>query len=191
MAAKTLPGGTFTMAEDLTVTRMGYGAMQLAGPGVWGPPEDRDEAIARRDEVLRALRRSGDISAAQYTAAAGDRTLHLRPSPAYASREPYFVGYVENLLEQEYGAATIRTGGLRIYTTIRPRLQRAAVRALSQVLYARRDPAGAIVSIDPASGAIRAMAGALRDADLLPPSDPTPPPRAPRPPGHPTASPPD
>ncbi len=32
MVAMTLPGGTFTMAEDLTVTRTGYGAMQLAGP---------------------------------------------------------------------------------------------------------------------------------------------------------------
>jgi pyridoxine 4-dehydrogenase len=51
MAPKTLPGGTFTMAEDLTVTRMGYGAMQLAGPGVFGPPKDRDAAVA----VLREL----------------------------------------------------------------------------------------------------------------------------------------
>jgi pyridoxine 4-dehydrogenase len=46
MAAQTLPGGTFTMAGDLTVTRVGYGAMQLAGPGVFGPPKDRDAAIA-------------------------------------------------------------------------------------------------------------------------------------------------
>jgi pyridoxine 4-dehydrogenase len=38
--------GTFTMAEDLTVTRMGYGAMQLAGPHVFGPPADREAAIA-------------------------------------------------------------------------------------------------------------------------------------------------
>ncbi len=38
--------GTFTLAKDLTVTRMGYGAMQLAGPHVFGPPADRDEAIA-------------------------------------------------------------------------------------------------------------------------------------------------
>ncbi|WP_298176938.1 oxidoreductase [Saccharomonospora sp.] len=45
MAGNTL-GGTFTMAEGLTVNRMGYGAMQLAGPGVFGPPKDRDEAIA-------------------------------------------------------------------------------------------------------------------------------------------------
>ena len=50
MAAKSLPGGTFTMADDLTVTRVGYGAMQLAGPGVFGPPKDRDAAVA----VLRA-----------------------------------------------------------------------------------------------------------------------------------------
>lgn len=39
-------GGTLTLAGDLTITRMGYGAMQLAGPNVFGPPKDRDEAIA-------------------------------------------------------------------------------------------------------------------------------------------------
>jgi aryl-alcohol dehydrogenase-like predicted oxidoreductase len=48
----TLPGGTFTMAGDLTVTRMGYGAMQLAGPGVFGPPRDRDAAIALLREAV-------------------------------------------------------------------------------------------------------------------------------------------
>jgi aryl-alcohol dehydrogenase-like predicted oxidoreductase len=50
MDTKDTLGGTFTTAEALTLTRVGYGAMQLAGPGVWGPPADRDEAIA----VLRA-----------------------------------------------------------------------------------------------------------------------------------------
>jgi len=44
------PGGTLTLADDLTLSRMGYGAMQLAGPGVFGPPKDRAQAIA----VLRA-----------------------------------------------------------------------------------------------------------------------------------------
>ncbi|MFD3461167.1 oxidoreductase [Nocardia fluminea] len=39
-----------TLADDLTITRMGYGAMQLTGPGVFGPPDDRAGAIA----VLRA-----------------------------------------------------------------------------------------------------------------------------------------
>jgi pyridoxine 4-dehydrogenase len=45
MAASNL-GGTFTLAPDLTVHRMGYGAMQLAGRGAFGPPADRDGAVA-------------------------------------------------------------------------------------------------------------------------------------------------
>jgi aryl-alcohol dehydrogenase-like predicted oxidoreductase len=54
MTANTL-GGTFTMTGGPTVARMGYGAMQLAGPGVWGPPKDRNEAIA----VLRGAVEAG------------------------------------------------------------------------------------------------------------------------------------
>jgi pyridoxine 4-dehydrogenase len=52
MTANTLAGGTFTMAEDLTVGRMGYGAMQLAGPGVFGPPADRGAAVALLREAV-------------------------------------------------------------------------------------------------------------------------------------------
>ena len=44
MASTTLPGGTFKLADDLILTRMGYGAMQLAGPHVFGPPADHDGA---------------------------------------------------------------------------------------------------------------------------------------------------
>jgi len=46
-----LPGGTWTLG-DLTVTRFGYGAMQLAGPGVMGPPADRDGALAVLREAV-------------------------------------------------------------------------------------------------------------------------------------------
>jgi pyridoxine 4-dehydrogenase len=49
MTRQDLPGGTYHVA-DLELTRVGYGAMQLAGPHVFGPPKDRDAAIA----VLRA-----------------------------------------------------------------------------------------------------------------------------------------
>ncbi|KQO59974.1 oxidoreductase [Curtobacterium sp. Leaf261] len=49
-----LPGGTWTLG-DRPVARFGYGGMQLAGPGVMGPPKDRDAAIA----VLRAAVASG------------------------------------------------------------------------------------------------------------------------------------
>ncbi|MCF3135495.1 oxidoreductase [Streptomyces olivochromogenes] len=48
-------GGTVTPADGLTLTRMGYGAMQLAGPHVFGPPGDRDRAVA----VLRAAVEAG------------------------------------------------------------------------------------------------------------------------------------
>ena len=146
-------------ASRLTLGQAALLAGLPQAPSYYDPLHNPVAALARRDAVLQALRRSGDVTEAQYAAAVHDRFLHLRPSSAYASREPYFVGYVENLLEQEYGAATVRAGGLKIYTTIQPRLQRAATDALSHVLYARRDPSGAIVSIDPASGAIRAMAG--------------------------------
>ena len=46
------PAGTFKMADDLIVTRMGYGAMQLAGPHVFGPPADRAAAIAVLREAV-------------------------------------------------------------------------------------------------------------------------------------------
>ena len=49
MTSDNLPGGRYQVA-DLQLTRVGYGAMQLAGPGVFGPPKDQDAAIA----VLRA-----------------------------------------------------------------------------------------------------------------------------------------
>jgi pyridoxine 4-dehydrogenase len=45
-------GGTFKLADDIVVNRMGYGAMQLAGPHVFGPPKDHDEAVAVLREVI-------------------------------------------------------------------------------------------------------------------------------------------
>jgi pyridoxine 4-dehydrogenase len=48
-------GGSFTLpGTPMTVNRMGYGAMQLAGPGVWGPPRDVDGAIAVLREAVSA-----------------------------------------------------------------------------------------------------------------------------------------
>lgn len=51
MTTTSLPGGRFRLADDLELTRVGYGAMQLAGPNVFGPPADRDEAL----RVLRTV----------------------------------------------------------------------------------------------------------------------------------------
>jgi len=55
MAEEKKLGGTFTLTGTSTkLRRMGYGAMQLAGPGVWGPPRDVDEAIAVLREAVAA-----------------------------------------------------------------------------------------------------------------------------------------
>ncbi|MEU4551199.1 oxidoreductase [Micromonospora violae] len=47
-----LPGGAVTPADGLTLSRMGYGAMQLAGPGAFGPPRDREQALAVLREAV-------------------------------------------------------------------------------------------------------------------------------------------
>jgi pyridoxine 4-dehydrogenase len=52
VTSTTLPGGTFKLADDLILTRVGYGAMQLAGPHVFGPPADHDGAIGVLREVV-------------------------------------------------------------------------------------------------------------------------------------------
>jgi len=46
--------GTFTFGGDLTVNRLGFGAMRIVGKGVWGPPADRDECV-------RVLRRAVEL----------------------------------------------------------------------------------------------------------------------------------
>src|SRR5881397_1839051 len=46
--------GTFAIGGDLEVTRLGFGAMRIVGPGVWGEPRDRSEAI-------RVLRRAVEL----------------------------------------------------------------------------------------------------------------------------------
>src|ERR1700721_1208033 len=55
MMKPTSLGGSFSFGKtSLTVNRMGYGAMQLAGPGVWGPPKDPDGAIAVLRQAVAA-----------------------------------------------------------------------------------------------------------------------------------------
>jgi pyridoxine 4-dehydrogenase len=52
-ASTILAGGTFKLADDLILTRVGYGAMQLAGPHVFGPPADHDGALRVLREVVK------------------------------------------------------------------------------------------------------------------------------------------
>jgi penicillin-binding protein 1A len=128
-------------------------------PSSYDPFRNPEAALGRRNEVLHAMLVSGDISSSQFAEAIAQTSLELNPGKRFIRiREPYFFSYVEELLQQEYGSNTVREGGLRVYTTINPGLQRAATAAISHVLTERTDPAAALVSIDPRNGAIKAMA---------------------------------
>ncbi|WP_304610725.1 oxidoreductase [Modestobacter sp. L9-4] len=78
----TLPGGTWTLG-DRTVSRVGYGAMQLAGPWVMGPPADRDGALAVLREAVELGLTHVDTSAA-YGPHVTNRLIReaLHPYPA-------------------------------------------------------------------------------------------------------------
>jgi penicillin-binding protein 1A len=143
--------------------QLGLGeAALLAGltqaPSVYDPFNNPRTALARRDQVLRAMLDQRKITARQYRKALADREVRLRPGKNYTRiREPYFFSYVRPLLVAQYGAATVRSGGLRVYTTVDRRFQQAARNAIVRTLPYRDDPAAAIVAINPANGAIRAM----------------------------------
>jgi len=127
-------------------------------PSDYDPFVDARKALARRDEVLKAMLESGYINQAQYEDALAEK-IHLKAGRLFTHiREPYFFSYVRDALIQQYGAATVRSGGLKVYTTIDPRLQRLAKRAIKEQFPYKSDPAAAVVSIDPRNGAIRAMA---------------------------------
>jgi penicillin-binding protein 1A len=147
-------------AKDLDLAQSALLAGLPQAPSSFDPYRNPAAAIARRDEVLHAMLVNGDLTSSQFQKAKAQRVLHLKAGRRFTQiREPYFFGYVEDLLQQEYGANTVRSGGLKVYTTIAPGLQRAATASITHVLTEPTDPASAIVSIDPRTGAIRAMVG--------------------------------
>jgi penicillin-binding protein 1A len=145
-------------AKHLTLPQAALLAGLPQAPSVFDPFHRPQQAVARRDEVLRAMLGNGYITATQYADARADRDLRLRAGKLYTRiREPYFFDYVREALQKQYGSNTVRTGGLKVYTTIDPRLQRFALDSIKRVLPYSTDPAAAIVSINPLNGAIRAM----------------------------------
>jgi penicillin-binding protein 1A len=136
-------------------------AALLAGlpqaPSLDDPFRHPRAALARRNEVLTALRRAGAISAGRYRTVAA-RPLGLRPGHRYReARFPTFFDYALRELLHREGTTLARHGGLRVTTTLDPRLQHLADRAIAGWLYRASDPAAALVAIDPRDGAIRAM----------------------------------
>jgi len=139
-------------------------AALLAGlpqdPNGYSPIYAPDDALARRNVVLVNMAAQGYITLAQATAA--ERTpLHVYRSPESgdSTQAAWFIDYVTAQLVARYGATEVFEGGLRVYTTLDMRLQRDALRAMKETLPS--GPAGALVSIDPRTGFIRAMTTTL------------------------------
>ena len=152
-------------ASQLTLLESAMLAGLPQAPSIYDPFHSPQAALDRRDEVLRAMLSNGALTLRQYDHAVKSNTLGLKPGRIYTRiKQPYFFSYVIDELEREYGANTVREGGLKVYTTIDPRLQRNAVKAMRDVLPYRSDPASAIVSVEPGTGAIRAMTAVVRSA---------------------------
>jgi penicillin-binding protein 1A len=150
-------------AKDLTLLQAALIAGLPQAPSIYDPLHDPQAALQRRDEVLQAMLRAQVITPAAYHQAILVRSLDLKPGNVYNHiTQPYFFSYVIDQLEQQYGANTVREGGLQVYTTIDPRLQYLAKKAIDDVLPYKTDPAAAIVSVEPGTGAIRAMTAVVR-----------------------------
>jgi penicillin-binding protein 1A len=136
-------------------------AALLAGlpqaPTTYSPVRSPEKAEARRNEVLAKMADLKMITP-QTAQKAMKRGLGVNPSRYFTGRrESFFFDYVKDELIKEYGAKTVRKGGLRVDTTIDLKKQQAARAAINGRL-AGIGPSSAIVTIDPKNGYIKAMA---------------------------------
>ena len=128
-------------------------------------------AAARRQVVLDEMRSAGEISAGQANLAAGEALVGTGPAPAGAGQPegesaPYFVADVEAyvLSDPVFGStperrrAALYGGGLTIRTTLDPAQESESEQAVGRVLPAG-GPAGAVVALNPATGAVTALVG--------------------------------
>src|SRR5689334_17791805 len=157
--------------KDLTVAESALLVGMLKGPGVYDPRRHADRALERRNVVLRETRDQGAITLEQYTMA---RSADLGIAPrATTGTSPYpaFVQLVHRQLQRDYDDKDLRSEGLRIFTTLDPRAQQAAERALARRIaqydkerrFGQPGLEGAVVITDPSSGEVQALVGG-RDA---------------------------
>ncbi len=146
----------------------------IQSPAAGDPYLDTDAALSRRREVLDKMAALGWISA-QQAAAADDRPLRLQPpATEEEARFPYFTEEVKRILLSDPALGQTATdrynalfkGGLRIHTTVDPVVQEAAEVAIASVL-PEDGPSGALVALDPRTGAVLAIVGGrdFYDAD--------------------------
>ena len=125
-----------------------------------------DTAEASRDTVLRQMREQRMISDSRMREAIAT-PLRFDPElpPQYPEYEP-FIEKVRREVEENLGPEALERGGLQIHTTLDTGMQREAIEKTEQVLYSPDDPSAAVVSVEPQSGAIRALAGQEGDFNL-------------------------
>jgi penicillin-binding protein 1A len=151
-------------ARDLTLPQAAMIAGLPQAPSQYNPLLNPRAALARRNEVLNAMEQQGKISETEYQDALG-QDLGLDPGQKYSRiREPYIFDLVKQELQDRYGVNTVQNGGLKVYTTIQPRLQAAAQTAVDScsVCYSGGGPASALASVDPSDGEIVALASTQR-----------------------------
>jgi len=141
------------------------------GPAYFDPHRHPQRALERRNLVLREAKNQGFISMEQY-AAARAAPAAVSPKPAMGtSPHPAFLQLVHRQLRRDYDEADLRSEGLRIFTTLDPRVQAVAERALARRLgefdrqrrFGEPGLEGAIVVTDSQAGEVQALVGG-RDA---------------------------
>lgn len=153
--------------DELTTADAALLAGLIKAPSGYNPRDHADRALARRNAVLRRMSALGMLSSARAGRLAGGPLGVLADPPRIASRQPYFVEAVkrELLSDKRFGtnederARALYKGGLRVETTLVPRLQGYAERAVAGILNQPGDPAAALVAIRPQTGEIVAMVG--------------------------------
>jgi len=155
-------------ASELTLPQAALLAGVIRAPVDYDPVVHPTRAERRRNQVLGAMFAQGMIDQATLDAAVGSPVeLDLGEEEERRYIAPYFVDYFKEwfLSNPRFGATPeerydlLFEGGLRITTTLEPRLQLQAERAVQQVLPYRRDPYAALTAIDPRTGYVRAMVG--------------------------------
>lgn len=144
--------------KKLTVAEAAVIAGVIKSPRRYSPYFDPKAGLQRRNVVLMQMRDQGYIDAAQY-AKAKRKPIKLAGLKHASTRAPYFVEWVKDNLLKEYGEKTVYRGGLRVKTTLDPKMQRAAESAIADVLDEPGDPSAAVVAIRPSTGEVLAMVG--------------------------------
>jgi penicillin-binding protein 1A len=143
---------------DLTLSESALLAGIIQSPARYSPSSDLEAARQRRDVVLSKMRSQGLISAPEEREAVAEDIVLVEPSEA-PSIAPYFVEYVKQALIDRFGSEMVFQGGLRVYTTLEPAMQKRAEKAVSANLPDAKDPDVAIACVDHTNGEILAMVG--------------------------------